>query len=84
MLIRKIITHRNLCFFDFGMGWCNFLKAAKDSGAKCFGTELSIDRIEYAKSLGVEVIDIDQISNYEFDIICNSTASLSLLCHITA
>ena len=58
-----------LKFFDFGMGWGRWALMAKAFGCDAYGSELSKDRIEYAKSNGIKVIDWDDFPNYKFDLI---------------
>jgi 2-polyprenyl-3-methyl-5-hydroxy-6-metoxy-1,4-benzoquinol methylase len=59
----------SLCFFDFGMGWAKWALMAKAFGCNSYGTELSIKRIEYAKSNGIKVIAWDEIPQHSFDFI---------------
>ena len=40
------------------MGWSHFLILAKKRGIDCYGSELSKERINYAVSHGIKVIDI--------------------------
>lgn len=72
--ISTIIAHlgkqpSELSFFDFGMGWGKWSLMAKGFGCKSYGTELSEDRIKYAKSNGIKVITWDEIPNHTFDFI---------------
>ena len=59
----------SLCFFDFGMGWGEWALMAKAFGCNSYGTELSSERIEYAKSNGIKVIRWDEIPQHRFDFI---------------
>lgn len=59
----------NLYFFDFGMGWAQWALMAKAFGCNSYGTDLSINRIEYAKSNGIKVITWDEIPQHRFDFI---------------
>lgn len=59
----------SLCFFDFGMGWGKWALMAKAFGCDSYGTELSIGRMEYAKSNGIKVIKWDEIPQHRFDFI---------------
>jgi len=59
----------DLSFFDFGMGWGNWALLAKGFGCESSGSELSEERIQYAKNNGLNVIDWDQISKLKFDFI---------------
>jgi 2-polyprenyl-3-methyl-5-hydroxy-6-metoxy-1,4-benzoquinol methylase len=58
-----------LSFFDFGMGWGKWALMAKAFGCNSFGTEISNERIAFAKSNGINVITWDQIPNQQFDFI---------------
>ena len=60
---------RPLNFFDFGMGWGRWCLMAKAFGCNVYGTELSISKIKYAKSIGINVINWDEIPNFKFDFI---------------
>jgi 2-polyprenyl-3-methyl-5-hydroxy-6-metoxy-1,4-benzoquinol methylase len=59
----------SLCFFDFGMGWGKWALMAKAFGCDSFGTELSLERVEYARSNGIKVIKWDEIPQHRFDFI---------------
>lgn len=58
-----------LKFFDFGMGWGRWAMMAKAFGCEAYGSELSKDRIEYAKSNGITVIEWNQFPEYQFHLI---------------
>ncbi|TVQ64951.1 MAG: class I SAM-dependent methyltransferase [Balneolaceae bacterium] len=55
--------------FDFGMGWSKWLFMARAFGCVPYGSELSKERIDYAKSNGINVLSWDQIPDYSFDFI---------------
>ena len=59
----------DLDFFDFGMGWSNWCKMVQAFGVNVCGTELSQARIDHAKTYGLEIIDLDQLSEKKFDFI---------------
>jgi 2-polyprenyl-3-methyl-5-hydroxy-6-metoxy-1,4-benzoquinol methylase len=59
----------SLCFFDFGMGWGQWALMAKAFGCDSYGTELSLERIEYAKTNGIEIIKWEEIPQHSFDFI---------------
>ena len=54
---------------DFGMGWTKWLKMARAYGCQVSGTELSIERQRYARSIGIEVLDWDEIPTRRFHFI---------------
>jgi hypothetical protein len=54
---------------DFGMGWCKWLLMARAFGCEVAGAELSVARQRYARSLGIEVLDWDEIPNRRFQFI---------------
>lgn len=73
-LIVKIINQFNkkpaqLNFFDFGMGWSNWSSLVRSFGVKSHGSELSKVRINHAKKIGINVIDWEDLPNFEFDFI---------------
>ena len=51
------------------MGWCEWASMARAFGCRVAGSELSIERMEYAQSIGIEVVDWDAISKREFHFI---------------
>ena len=58
-----------LSFFDFGMGWARWMLLVKGFGVNSYGTELSTERIQYAKENGIKVVNWEEIPNYQFDFI---------------
>ena len=73
-LILRIIKHlripsRGIRVLDFGMGWCEWLFAARGLGCEICGIELSPARIAFAAANGVRVLRPEELSNYTFDII---------------
>lgn len=68
LLCEKIFknTPRKIKVLDFGMGWGNWLLAAKACGLKVYGTELSQPRISFAEKNGLEIIDpfTDEYNNF--------------------
>jgi 2-polyprenyl-3-methyl-5-hydroxy-6-metoxy-1,4-benzoquinol methylase len=72
--IMRIVKHfgkkpSSLFFMDFGMGWGEWALMAKSFGCNSFGTELSTERKDYAKSIGINVLDWQEIQQYKFDFI---------------
>ncbi len=65
--IRKVPS--NLCLLDFGMGWGDWAIKAKKIGCDSYGTELSAERIEYARLNGVKILQWNEIPRYNFDFI---------------
>ncbi|MFX1277540.1 MAG: class I SAM-dependent methyltransferase [Promethearchaeota archaeon] len=60
---------KELNFFDFGFGWGAWCLMAKAFGCNSFGIELSDLKIKHAKSLGIKIINWDEIPNHKFDFI---------------
>jgi len=54
---------------DFGMGWGQWLLMARAFGCQVAGVELSLERQRYARSVGIEVLDWDEIPKRRFDFI---------------
>lgn len=52
---------------DFGMGWGFWCIAAKSAGYSVKGLEIAEDRVAYARSRGVEVIE--ELSHHQFDFV---------------
>jgi 2-polyprenyl-3-methyl-5-hydroxy-6-metoxy-1,4-benzoquinol methylase len=61
---------RRLRVLDFGMGWGAWLEVARSFGAVVYGAELSKPKVEYARSIGIPVISLEQIEKMQFDLIC--------------
>lgn len=59
----------SLTFFDFGMGWGEWLRLARGFGCEVYGAELSPARIRHAKDNGIEVLGLQQIMDHRFDVI---------------
>jgi SAM-dependent methyltransferase len=55
--------------FDFGMGWGEWASMARAFGCQVTGAELSLVRLQHAKSIGIETIGWDDIPNRRFDYI---------------
>ena len=58
-----------LRFLDYGMGWADWALMAKAFGCQSFGIEMSLERINYAKSNGIKILNLNSISEYQFDFI---------------
>ena len=58
-----------LKFFDFGMGWGKWALMAKAFGCDSYGSELSQERINHARSNGLKVITWDEFPQHKFDFI---------------
>jgi SAM-dependent methyltransferase len=72
--VEKMISHLNkpslnIMVYDFGMGWGDFCVMCQAYGCSAVGTELSPEKINYAKSLGVKNIELDALPCEEFDIV---------------
>ena len=59
----------SLSILDFGMGWGAWALMAKAFGCDSFGSELSAERIQHARSNGIKVISWDEIPQNRFDFI---------------
>jgi SAM-dependent methyltransferase len=55
--------------FDFGMGWSEWASMARAFGCQVTGSELSPTRAQYARSIGIEVIEWDDIPERRFHFI---------------
>jgi len=60
---------RRIAVLDFGAGWCNWLMMARAFGARVFGSELSASKLEYARSVGIPMLTLEQIGRMKFDLI---------------
>ena len=56
-------------FFDFGMGWGKWALIAKGFGCDSFGAELSEERINFAISNGIKIVEWDDIPDHKFDFV---------------
>ena len=59
----------SVSMLDFGMGWGQWATMVKAFGCDAYGAELSAERIAHARSLGITVVDWDDIPGHEFDVI---------------
>jgi 2-polyprenyl-3-methyl-5-hydroxy-6-metoxy-1,4-benzoquinol methylase len=55
--------------FDFGMGWGRWCRLVQGLGCQVYGTELSEERIAFARSHGIKALSWDEIPGNEFDFI---------------
>jgi SAM-dependent methyltransferase len=56
-------------YFDFGMGWSSWCLIAKGFGCDVYGMDLSRAATEYAKSVGVKVMDWAMLEQHQFHFI---------------
>lgn len=54
---------------DFGFGWAEWAKMAMAYGCDVSGSELSQERIEYARSIGLKVVDAQKLPANQFHFI---------------
>lgn len=91
--IKQIMAHfrtkpSSLSFFDFGMGWGKWALMAKAFGCDSYGTDLSSERIDYARANGINVIEWEDIPQHRFDFINTEQVfehipePLETLCHL--
>jgi 2-polyprenyl-3-methyl-5-hydroxy-6-metoxy-1,4-benzoquinol methylase len=72
--VATIIAHiqkvpADIKVLDFGMGWGQWALMAKGFGCDAYGTELSEARIRFAKSNGVKIVGLNELSGHSFDFI---------------
>jgi hypothetical protein len=56
-------------FLDFGSGWSQWLCVARAFGCDVAGAELSESRRRYASTLGIPMLDEQELSSRRFDVI---------------
>jgi len=56
-------------FLDFGCGWSEWLSVARAFGCDVAGAELSNDRKQHAATLGIPMLDWQDIGRRRFDVI---------------
>ena len=54
---------------DFGFGWAEWARMAMAYGCEVFGSELSQERIDYARTVGVKVVDSQKLPVNQFHFI---------------
>lgn len=54
---------------DFGLGWGDWCKMAGAYGCETFGVELSRDKVEHARSVGIKVVALEELPQEHFDYI---------------
>lgn len=59
----------SLDFFDFGMGWGKWALMVKAFGCNSYGSELSTERVKFAESNGIHIIEWSEIPQQNFDFI---------------
>jgi len=73
-LIKRVIQHigessKSIDVLDVGMGWGNWLFAARGLGCSIYGLELSPARIAFGKANGIKMLGWDELDGRTFDII---------------
>ncbi|WP_291913212.1 class I SAM-dependent methyltransferase [Accumulibacter sp.] len=69
-LIQHFRLHpKQISVLDFGFGWAEWARMAMAYGCDVSGSELSRDRIEYAESIGLNVLAVDQLPANHFHFI---------------
>jgi SAM-dependent methyltransferase len=58
-----------ITFFDYGFGYGRWARVAAAIGAKVFATEISPEKIEFARSIGIEIIPPHALKEMRFDVI---------------
>lgn len=67
--LQRYFGRAHLDVLDFGCGWCEWAGLAQAHGCTVAGAELSQERIAHARSIGIEIIDWDEIPKRRFDYI---------------
>lgn len=52
--------------FDFGLGWSEWAGVARAFGCNVAGAELSVERKAHAQSIGIEIVELEDISDRRF------------------
>jgi SAM-dependent methyltransferase len=60
---------REIAVLDHGMGWGYWCRMATAFGFRAYGTELSEERQEYARTFGAEIVSIDALPGAHFDFV---------------
>jgi 2-polyprenyl-3-methyl-5-hydroxy-6-metoxy-1,4-benzoquinol methylase len=69
-LIRRLNKPpRSIDVLDFGMGWGDWLFAARGFGCRIYGLELSPARIKYGRENGIAMLESGDLSRRTFDLI---------------
>ena len=63
------ISPHSIRIFDFGLGWSEWAIMARAFGCRVAGSELSSARVQHARSIGIEVIEWNEIPNRRFHFI---------------
>jgi hypothetical protein len=72
--VQLVVQHFNISphllrILDFGMGWAEWALMAKAFGCQVAGSELSVARLQHARSLGIETLTWDQLPSRKFHFI---------------
>lgn len=54
---------------DFGFGWGHWARMAMGYGCEVFGVELSQERKAFGRSIGIRVVDLDELPSDGFDFV---------------
>jgi 2-polyprenyl-3-methyl-5-hydroxy-6-metoxy-1,4-benzoquinol methylase len=73
--INAIVRHlgkatQDVKALDFGMGWGDWLFAARGLGCKVYGLELSPARIEWGEANGITILTAETMRQNKYDVIC--------------
>ena len=68
-LQKRTGTDRRLRFLDFGQGWGYWSQMARSFGVDVYGIELSPKKVAYAKSVGLNIVEISDLEHCQFDFI---------------
>ena len=63
------VPTKHMVTLDYGMGWAMWARIARELGCRSFGSELSPDRVAFAKAHAIEVLQDDEIGTQEFHFI---------------
>src|SRR5688500_2909354 len=68
-LQKRTGTNRRLRFLDFGQGWGYWSQMARSFGVDVYGIESSPEKTAYTKSVGLNIVEISDLEDCQFDFI---------------
>jgi SAM-dependent methyltransferase len=69
LFLRVAKPPRDIRFLDYGFGYGSWARVAVALGAHVYATEISPDKIAYAKEIGVKILSEQEWPDLEFDIV---------------
>jgi hypothetical protein len=60
---------KDIILLDYGFGYGRWARVAVGMGARVFATEITPEKMAFARSIGVEILTEDELPNFRFDVV---------------